>query len=82
MVSLTSVTPGIKPDNGFHSHLRLGPLIWIAAPLKPGCGFEDVAFIGQICEEAGDMSESRIAVIGGAVLITSAIRIVTAPKLS
>jgi hypothetical protein len=35
--------------------------------LRRQCRFEDDALIGQICEEAGDMSKSKIAVIGGAV---------------
>jgi hypothetical protein len=67
MVSLTSVAQGIKPDKGFQFHLRMAPVIWIAAIYRLKCHYEDDAFIGQICEEAGDMSESRIAVVGGAV---------------
>jgi hypothetical protein len=35
--------------------------------LRAQCRFEDGAFIGQICEEAADVSKSKTAVIGGAV---------------
>jgi hypothetical protein len=58
MVSLTSVAQGIKPDKGFQFHLRMAPVIWIATIYGLKCHFKNEAFIGQICEEAGDMSES------------------------